>query len=65
MKFKPTPKEEKFIFSDAKEALDKLSEVSKGKDFKIDIQPYPGILDKERSDFMVIKIDDVWYLKIC
>jgi hypothetical protein len=48
MKFKT--KEEKYIFPDAKQALDKLSEVSKGKEFKIDIQPYPGILVREGKE---------------
>lgn len=58
-------KEEKYILPDAKSALDKLSEVSKGQQFKIDIQPYPGIEKKEKSDFLLIKEKDVWYLRIC
>lgn len=61
MKFKKSKKE--FVFSEAKDALDKLSEVSKGKNFKIDIQPYPGI--KMESNFLITEVDDIWYLRIC
>jgi hypothetical protein len=56
---------ESYIFSDAKEAMDKLSEVSGGKNFQYDIKPYPGILEKERSNFIVRKENDIWYLRIC
>jgi hypothetical protein len=56
---------EQYIFSDAKEAMDKLTEVSGGKNFQYDIKPYSGMLEKGKNDFLVIKEGETWFLRIC
>ena len=52
-----------FKFDYPENALDKLKEVG-GKDFKVDIKPYEGILKKERSKYLIQKENDIWYLRI-
>jgi len=54
----------RFVLKTPKAAIDKINEVSGGK-FKCDIKPYPGILNKDNSDFLVIQENGVWYLRIC
>lgn len=57
-------KRKNYVFANAKEALDKLLEVSKGKNFKIDVQPYPGISPDKKNNFKIVKKGKTWYLKI-
>jgi len=52
---------EKFVFSKPIDALNKVNEIG---NVKFDMKPFDGI-HKKKPEYLVIKENGIWYLKLC
>ena len=56
---------ERYVFTEAIDAMNKLSELSGGKNFQYDIYPFEGMDYHKENLFLVTKERDTWFLRIC